>query len=99
MLHQFIFIYHVQPFLLRPVATPRASKNISSNGLFANDSIASDFGTQTHLEEPLLVVAIPDIDNTIPSTSSKSALYGVVCDGVYRVHYINAILIPPVTLW
>lgn len=52
----------------------------------------------THLEEPLLVVAIPDVDDPITSTSGKRAKHWVVGDGIHRVDNVHTSLSAPVTL-
>jgi hypothetical protein len=52
----------------------------------------------THLEKPLLVVAVPDVDHAVTSSSSKGAKHGVVCDSVDREHNIHPLLCVSVAL-
>jgi hypothetical protein len=55
-------------------------------------------GLTAHLKQPLLVVAVPDVDHSITTTSSKGAKQGVVGNCVDRGHHIHTVLCPPVAL-
>lgn len=52
----------------------------------------------THLEQPFLVVTIPDVNHTITTASGKGAKARVVCDSIHREHHINTILVAAVAL-
>lgn len=52
----------------------------------------------THLEQPLLVVSVPDVDYTIATAGSKGTKQGVVGNSVDREDHIHAVLVASMAL-
>lgn len=55
-------------------------------------------GCHTHLEQPLLVVTIPNVDHAVAAAGGKGAVGGVEGDCMHRVDHITPLLIPAVAL-